>query len=413
MQTIHTYKPVVRVFSVETLITLFFITLLLFGKAFTKYNIIGPLYLHDISLLVITMLSLNRGKIRLRFPILLGMLCIAFIYLLISLLFFNLKGQLLLMAFRQFNLFIYATCAYLIFNSLILKSNDALKPIFLIKLIAYLSVYLQVAYLFFGYLFIEGFSIFQPLDYNYFSPLTVFGIITYGALVLAYESNIFWRFSKYLFAVVLSTTLGHSSAFLALVLILVTYLFVRITPKQRLIAVGIAIGFFLLFLLFPQFKDVNAGWRLLYWKHIIAQSMDQKYFLFGHGFGKPYMTHDYAVYIYQILGSPIMLEELYPLATYLSPPHNSILTIVFHIGLIPALLLFFPLKEVFKQLALRRASDDNNKIFLLLCIIGCFVWVCFNVILELPHSSTFFWLVYFTTAFYFKSFKNNQLDIGN
>jgi hypothetical protein len=33
---------------------------------------------------------------------------------------------------------------------------------------------------------------------------------------------------------------------------------------------------------------------------------------------------------------------------------------------------------------------------------GCFVWIMFNVILELPHSATFFWLVYLTTAFALK-----------
>jgi hypothetical protein len=405
MQSINAYKLYSKPFFVEALVAFFFIILLLFGKSFTKHNLIGPVYLHDFSLMIITILSLNRGRIRLRFNSILLMLSIALVYLVISLIFFNLKGEYLLIAFRQFNLFVYLACAYIIFNCLILERNDIFKPLFLIKFLAYLSVYLQLFYLFIGYLFIEGFSIFQPLDYNYFSPLTVLGIIAYGALVLSYESSLFWRFSKYLFAVILSTTLGHSSAFLALVLILVAYLFIRITPKQRLIAVGIAAIFLLLFLFLPQFRDVNASWRLLYWKHILIRAVSSKFLLLGHGFGKPFMTHDYAVYMHQVLGSPIMLDELYPFATFLSPPHNSILTIVFHIGLIPALLLFLPLKGVFKQLTLKRISDDNNKNFLLLCMVGCFVWICFNVILELPHSSTFFWLVYFTTVFYFKKFQ--------
>jgi hypothetical protein len=405
MQSINAYKLYSKAFLVEALVAFFFIILLLFGKSFTKFNLIGPVYLHDFSLLIITILSLNRGRIRLRFNSILLMLSIAIVYLVISLIFFNLKGEYLLIAFRQFNLFVYLACAYIIFNCLILERSDIFKPLFLIKFLAYLSVYLQLFYLFIGYLFIEGFSIFQPLDYNYFSPLTVLGIIAYGALVLSYESSLFWRFSKYLFAIILSTTLGHSSAFLALVLILVAYLFIRITPKQRLIAVGIAAIFLLLFLFLPQFRDVNASWRLLYWKHILIRAVSSKFLLLGHGFGKPFMTHDYAVYMHQVLGSPIMLEELYPFATFLSPPHNSILTIVFHIGLIPALLLFLPLKGVFKQLTLKRISDDNNKNFLLLCMVGCFVWICFNVILELPHSSTFFWLVYFATVFYFKKFQ--------
>ena len=403
MQSINVYKPYSKIFSAEGFIVLFFITLLFFGKSFTKYSIIGPLYLHDFSLIVITFLSLNRGKIQVRFRSILALLFIALIYLIISLFFFDLKGQYLLIAFRHFNLFLYLGCAYLIFNSLVLNINDAFKPLLAVKLIAYLSIYLQVVYLLIGYLFIEGFSIFNPQDYNYFSPLTVLGIITYSALVLAYESNLIWRFAKFSFALVLSTTLGHASAFLAVVIILVVYIFLQITPRQRFIATAIAGGFILLFLFLPQFRDANASWRLLYWKHILNESISTKHLFFGSGFGKPFMSHDYAVYINEVLGSPIMLEEQYPLATYLSPPHNSILTVVFHIGLIPAFLFFIPLKGFFKQIFIKKFSEDRNVIFLVLALSGCIVWICFNVILELPHSSTYFWLLYFTTAFYLKS----------
>jgi hypothetical protein len=397
-----------KIFSIESLITLFFITLLFFGKSFTKYNIIGPIYLHDFCLIIITILSLNRGKLRIRFVSLLILLCIAFLYLVISLTFFNLKGEFLLIAFRQFSLFTYMLFAYLIFNSIILNKNDAHKPIFLIKLIAYLSVYLQVAYLLIGYLFVESFSIFQPSDYNYFSPLTVLGIIVYSALTLAYERNLVWRFGKYIFAILLSTTLGHSSAFLAVLMVVVAYFFIHITFKQKIIAVGIASGLILLLFFLPQFRDANAGWRLLYWKHILTESVQTKYLLFGSGFGKPFMTQDYALYINQKLGSAIMIEEQYPLASYLSPPHNSILTIVFHIGLIPALLFFVPLKTFFKQIFIKKFPADNNIIFLVLALLGCIIWVCFNVVLELPHSSTYFWLIYFATVFYLKCYQGKN-----
>ena len=46
--------------------------------------------------------------------------------------------------------------------------------------------------------------------------------------------------------------------------------------------------------------------------------------------------------------------------------------------------------------------SNRNKLFLLLAFAGCFVWVSFNVILELPHSATYFWLIYFTTAYAFR-----------
>ena len=402
MRNTNGNKVLDKLFSVESLIIIFFIVLLLLGKGFTKYNIVGPIYLHDLSLGIITILALNRGKLKLRFLPLITLMVIACVYLAISVSFFGLKGPYLLMAFRHFNLFLYLICCYLIFNSLILTNGDLYKPISLIKLVAYLSVYLQVVYLLIGYMFIEGFSIFQPLDYNYFSPLTVMGIIVYGALVMAYEKNAAVRFGKFFFVTLLSTTVGHSSAFLALFVILLIYFFVRITPKQRIIAVIIAGGLILLLLFLPQFRDANAGWRLLYWRHILIESVKTKYLLFGSGFGKPFMTHDYAVYVHHVLGSPAMIEEYYPFASYLSPPHNSILTIVFHIGLIPTLLFFLPLKEPFKQLMVRSVSDDRVKNFLLYALVGCFIWISFNVILELPHSSTYFWLLYLTTAAYFK-----------
>jgi phosphate/sulfate permease len=94
---------------------------------------------------------------------------------------------------------------------------------------------------------------------------------------------------------------------------------------------------------------------------------------------------------------------------YLNPPHNSVLTIVFHVGLIPALLFFTPLKKTFTQLFLKKSPADANILFLVLALLGSLVWILFNVILELPHSSTYFWLVYLTTIFYLKeTFINNH-----
>jgi hypothetical protein len=38
--------------------------------------------------------------------------------------------------------------------------------------------------------------------------------------------------------------------------------------------------------------------------------------------------------------------------------------------------------------------------FLIYVLAGCVIWISFNVILELPHAASYFWLVFFTTAFY-------------
>src|SRR5258707_1930831 len=101
-------------FRLEGLIVLYFLSLLFFGKIFTKFQVIGPLYLHDAVLLFLTILAINRGKIKLRFRSILILLGIAVAYLVISLLFFHLRGQMIVMAFRQFNLFVYMGCAWIL-----------------------------------------------------------------------------------------------------------------------------------------------------------------------------------------------------------------------------------------------------------------------------------------------------------
>jgi O-antigen ligase len=152
----------------------------------------------------------------------------------------------------------------------------------------------------------------------------------------------------------------------------------------------------------PSFRDVNAEWRLLYWKHVLHNVVVQHYMILGNGFGRPFMTYDFALYLNATLHSPIMIDELYPMARYLSPPHNSILTILFHVGLLPGLLLVIPLRRFFGQILLRSRSADPSVNFLVYALPGCLVWVMFNVILELPHSATFFWLLYLTTAYALK-----------
>src|SRR5882757_278459 len=172
-------------FGLEGLIVLYFLTLLFFGKIFTKFQIAGPLYLHDAVLLLLVILAINRGRIRFRFRSILLLLAIAVAYLVCSLLFFHLRGQMIIMAFRQFNLFVYMGCAWILFNTCVKSGSELYKPLYLIRLISILSVWLQVSLMLYGFLFIHGFSLFGEGDYNYFSPLAVFGIITYSAMVLA------------------------------------------------------------------------------------------------------------------------------------------------------------------------------------------------------------------------------------
>ena len=87
---------------------------------------------------------------------------------------------------------------------------------------------------------------------------------------------------------------------------------------------------------------------------------------------------------------------------YLSPMHNSFLTFAFHIGLLPSILILIPLGKasiyVFRR---NKIKGDKNKDFLILSFIGSSVWASFNVVLELPHSSAFYWLIYFSLIYSF------------
>ncbi len=392
-----------KLFSIEGLVVLYFFLLLFFGKAFTKFQVAGPLYLHDLYLGLLTLIAMNnRKKITLRFKPVLIIIVLAFIYLVFSFVYYQPTGEMLTITFRQFNLIVYLLCSYLLFN-LLVKNNSAVRKI--ISLILYLSgasVILQIVFIVYGYLFINNFSLFREGEYNYFSPLIIFGIITYAAVALAYEEKAPVRFLKFLGCLVLSTMLGHSSAFLAIFCIGLLYFFMRIKPMQRLIAVCIILLSLLVLFLLPQFRDANAGWRLLYWGHVLKESVVTKYAVLGSGFGQPFMSYRFAVYINEAIHSAIMIDEYYPMARYLSPPHNSWLSFVFHIGLLPALLFLLPLKNIGLTIMLSPLPASRNKSFLLLAFAGCFVWVSFNVILELPHSATYFWLIYFTTAYAFR-----------
>ncbi len=346
-----------------------------------------------------------------RFIPVLFIIILSFFYLLFSILYYHPAGELLVMTFRQFGIILYLILSYLLFN-LLVKDETAIKKIVdLLKHISVASVWLQVIYIAFGYLFIRNFALFAEGQYNYFSPLIILGIITYAAWVLAYEQNVFSKFSKYFFCIALSTTLGHSSAFLAVFCILLIYLFVRIKPLQRLVAVGLMVTALVILLALPQFRDANASWRILYWGHVLQQSIQAKFAILGSGFGQPYMTYNFAVHINETIGSSIMVDEFYPMARYLSPPHNSWLSFVFHIGLLPSLLFLLPLKKIFLYAFVSPLSADREKNFLLFALVGCIMWVSFNVILELPHSATYFWLIYFTASYAFQTKKTGSRNV--
>lgn len=369
--------------------------LLIFDRGFSKIAIVGPIYLHDALLLFATFISFHRMPLKIKHSSVLLLLIISFIYLIISILFFGLKGEYFLMIFRHYFLFFYLICCYFLANKFFSREGNVNRAIKFILKIAKWSIKLQLLYFCFLFLTEPNYSPFK--GFSYVSALGVMGIITYGSYILIYHKGL-KRTYLFLFSLVISMMLGHSSAFLSIFAIYLVNFFLSFSPKQRLITLTVIFVLIMSLFLLPQFNDVNVGWRLLYWKHILDVAFFEKFFFFGNGFGKPFMTEEFSFVVVDEIGSRNMAYK--PMARWLSPPHNSFLTIIFHVGFIPFLLLLLPLKKMFSQLFVKFKTKDKEELFLMYTLIGCSVWSSFNVILELPHSAIYFWLIYFTYIYY-------------
>jgi len=130
----------------------------------------------------------------------------------------------------------------------------------------------------------------------------------------------------------------------------------------------------------------------------VKESVADYYGVLGHGFGVPFVSQEAILKFREQLNYNIFEHQ--PEEQLLSPMHNSFITIIFHVGLIPGLLILIPLWPVFQYLFKRNRHDKNAKLdFLLLSLAGSMVWTSFNVVLELPHSSAFFWLIYFSLIY--------------
>jgi hypothetical protein len=154
--------------------------------------------------------------------------------------------------------------------------------------------------------------------------------------------------------------------------------------------------------LFPSFTDVNAHWRLIYWQAVVEQIVEN-YFILGDGFGIQYISDKTIEKLNQLM---ISEGHVYTVITeeekYTTGAHNSFLSFGQHLGLASLFLLFYPLVIGIKGLKIR---DNTNLIFLLLSISGMSVFSFFNVILELPHSSSFYWIVFLILIYYINGIK--------
>lgn len=373
--------------------------LLLFGETFSKFHVYGPFHLFDLCFLLLSLWSLfyfvRRPKSFLVWPIII-ILVFSVAYLFYS--YFAKLGPINYMV-RQYALFIYLGISWLLFASFISPTYQKFN-VRLITLMALATVGLQLLYHSYLAIFAEDYTVFGA--FNYYNKMAVMTLIVAGAFGLVYIKKIGLKLLVGVLYLLLATTMGHSSAFLASFFVISAYLVLKASKAVKiagLVLSVLALAVFILYL--PQFSDHNAEWRLVFWKISLKEIIFDNYAVIGNGFGVPYSSQAVLDVFRESLNSPWF--EMRPEEQYLSPMHNSFITIAFHIGLVPALLVLVPLIPAFKYLFFSsREEHTSTNDFLLLALLGSSVWVSFNVVLELPHSATFYWFIYFSLIYSLK-----------
>ena len=375
--------------------------LLIFDKTFSKFNLFGPLYLYDALLIILTIISgvyIFKAKISLTiWPIQL-LIGIATLYLLYS--YFILDSPLNYMV-RQFAVIIYLVNIYLIFHAFIGKQEQKFNIRFFIVL-GFLAPVAQIGFHFYNFLRAENYMSTLFDDFHYFSEMGFMTLFLFEVFILVYLKA-WWKWVVIIVFLLLITTLGHQgSSVIVFFIILGSYVFIH-AKKYHKVAISVVaiVAIWELFFLLPSyFLDHNTLWRLLYWKITIKDIFVDYYGVFGHGFGVKFTTPEILAAMSSQLNSPWF--EVRPEEQYLSPMHNSFITFAYHIGFVFMLLIFVPLRNMFIYILNRsNNSPTPTKDFLVITLFGLIGWSSFHVILELPHSSALFWLVYFSTIYEF------------
>lgn len=381
------------------------ILLLLLGKTYTKTVVYSQLHLHDmvlVGLFAFSLLFKSTWRIK-GIEILIGA---SLVYLVLSYVFQLNELQMNHLYIRQFMIFGYLALTYFVVKAIIKLPNGSTILVRIILLIAFLSIVFQLIHVFNIYSKSGSIPFFKR---RYFTPLTILGLLTLGAYSLVYLKK-WYKYLFFAFLLIVSFTFGHDSAYLAMLLIILAYLLLKSTKWIKIFVIVLAgVSIALLFLYVDTFSDVNMYWRIICWREILLEMCSNGSVFYGKGFGVPYIEPETIEKLNQIVvnGQQGIQISMDPLRGYVVAPHNSFLSMVIHLGLGSLILMIWPLKKLF-------STDFRNSqpeiLFLTLALIGGCVWSFFNVILELPHSSIYFWIIYFTLIFFLNN-RKTQKDI--
>jgi hypothetical protein len=373
-----------------------FLFLLFFGSDYSKLPLTNMLYVQDTCFGLIALSSfLFMPSLRLKS--IEALIVISLFYLVFSLIRYNPEVPLTLY-FRQYMIFGYMAGSYFIVKAIFNFKNGSVLLYQSIVFIALLSVAVQICYSLYYYFSYNELPFF---DRNYFSPITILGVIVTGAFILNQYNGV-KRQLLYVLILIISFTIGHDSAYLAIIIMYAAFYFFR-APKNLKIGISVLLilGIIVLFIQVPTFTDINASWRLIYWRDTFMSMINTGSIFYGNGFGVPYLNEDTAVILndlFKDLGSWTVFSS--PEKMFLVPSHNSFITIIFHLGIVSILLLLYPLRCFFFHKNIKNYTQLEY--FLFIAFLGLSLWVSFNVILELPHSSSYYWLVFFALGFILK-----------
>lgn len=375
--------------------------LALFGKSYTTLLLIKPFfYAHDLVLLTIGILSIPYFRFKQRIKSVELFFGISCVYLIYSCLKLSLEDSYYIL--RQFMLFGYGILIYFILNRLTSLDNTYKN---FVKYLIYFGVFcfiVQVLNITYAIVLKSNVPI---LHKYYYSPIIMLGLVLMGSYVLINIKNTYLKHILFLLVFFTSLTTGHDSLYLSLGLVYFSYLFLKVNRSQRviltlcLLTAGVCVFAFV-----PTFTDVNMEWRFLFWKDSLAKVIDN-YVILGDGFGIQYASDETVSQLNDLFSWPINGPQIVGDGKYLCAPHNSFISMLLHIGILSIILLIYPLKTLFSN---KRLQMDNEILFLFLSLLGIVIFCSFNVILELPHSSSLFWIVYFVLVFKLNDNKNQN-----
>ncbi len=384
----------IAIVVISILLLLDLACLIVFGNSYTKLLLLPPFFFaHDVLLFVLTVGSIwfiNKDN---RIKSVEIVFVLAIIYLIIS--FFRLgfdfdRSYLLI---RQFMIFGYGLSIYIILNSLfgdmLVKKNSVKAIIYF----GFLCITIQVVYVLYLFVFRASDVFFER---NYFSPITILGFFVAGSYILVNVKGKLLKNALFLLVFLMSFSVGHDSTYLSLALIYFAYLFIKSSKKYKIILSSfLLIVVIAVFVFIPSFTDINVQWRLMFWKDSLLR-IANNYFIFGDGFGIPYASDETISKLNELFPDTLHSPRIIGNEKYFSAPHNSFLSMAIHIGILSLILLFYPIKTIFCNKTL---IMDKEILFLSLSLSGIVIFSSFNVVLELPHSSSIFWIVFFGLIF--------------